>query len=127
MSAYLALRLIWPGDIVRRKVSKNTANCRSEQDSGGTFWSPRIVRSASVLENVMIGGAIDGEATFVGSLLSLPRRWCDELMLRHTAILALNVGGLAQLAPVRADRLQHSEHRFTDTARADVASGILAP
>src|SRR5215813_12976343 len=37
-----------------------------------TFQTPRIVGSASVLQNVMIGGTIDGEGTFVESLLSLP-------------------------------------------------------
>src|SRR5438128_11769935 len=39
-------------------------------------------------------------------------------MLRDTAMLALAAVGLAQLAPVRADRLQHSELRFTEIARA---------
>jgi hypothetical protein len=33
-----------------------------------TFQTPRIVGSASVLQNVMIGGTIDGEGTFVESL-----------------------------------------------------------
>jgi branched-chain amino acid transport system permease protein len=83
-----------------------------------TFQTPRIVGSASVLENVMIGGTIDGQATFVESLLSLPRHRRDEVALRDTAMLALTIVGLAQLAPVRADRLQHSELRFTEIARA---------
>ena len=83
-----------------------------------TFQTPRIVGSASVLENVMIGGTIDGEGTFVESLLSLPRHRRDEDMLRATALLALAVVGLDRLAQVRADRLQHSELRFTEIARA---------
>ena len=83
-----------------------------------TFQTPRIVGSASVLENVMIGGTIDGEGTFVESLLSLPRHRRDEAMLRDTAMLALAAVGLERLAPVRADRLQHSELRFTEIARA---------
>jgi branched-chain amino acid transport system permease protein len=83
-----------------------------------TFQTPRIVGSASVLQNVMIGGTIDGEGTFVESLLSLPRHRRDEAMLRDTAMLALAAVGLEQLAPVRADRLQHSELRFTEIARA---------
>ncbi|HEX8828351.1 MAG TPA: ATP-binding cassette domain-containing protein, partial [Xanthobacteraceae bacterium] len=40
-----------------------------------TFQTPRIVGSASLLENVMIGGTIDGEASFVETLLSLPCCW----------------------------------------------------
>jgi branched-chain amino acid transport system permease protein len=83
-----------------------------------TFQTPRIVGSASVLENVMIGGTIDGEATFVESLLSLPRHRRDEVRLREAAMLALAAVGLERLAPVRADRLQHSELRFTEIARA---------
>jgi branched-chain amino acid transport system permease protein len=83
-----------------------------------TFQTPRIVGSASVLENVMIGGTIDGKGTFVESLLSLPRHRRDEAMLRDTAMLALAAVGLERLAPVRADRLQHSELRFTEIARA---------
>jgi branched-chain amino acid transport system ATP-binding protein/branched-chain amino acid transport system permease protein len=83
-----------------------------------TFQTPRIVGSASVLQNVMIGGTIDGTCTFVESLLSLPRHRRDEVLLRDTAMLALAAVGLERLAPVRADRLQHSELRFTEIARA---------
>jgi branched-chain amino acid transport system permease protein len=83
-----------------------------------TFQTPRIVGSASVLQNVMIGGTIDGQCTFVESLLSLPRHRRDEVLLRDTAMLALAAVGLERLAPVRADRLQHSELRFTEIARA---------
>jgi branched-chain amino acid transport system permease protein len=91
---------------------------RAEMRIARTFQTPRIVGSASVLQNVMIGGTIDGECTFVESLLSLPRHRHDEVMLRDTAMLALATVGLEQLAPVRADRLQHSELRFTEIARA---------
>jgi len=83
-----------------------------------TFQTPRVVGAASVLENVMIGGTIDGEGTFVESLLSLPRHWRDERKLRQSAMLALAIVGLERLAHVRADRLQHSELRFTEIARA---------
>jgi branched-chain amino acid transport system ATP-binding protein/branched-chain amino acid transport system permease protein len=83
-----------------------------------TFQTPRIVGSASVLENVMIGGSIDGTGTFVESLLSLPRHRRDEAKLRDTAMRALAAVGLDRLAAVRADRLQHSELRFTEIARA---------
>ena len=83
-----------------------------------TFQTPRIVGSASVVENVMIGGTIDGKGTFIESLLALPRYRRDEAMLRATAMLALAVVGLERLALVRADRLQHSELRFTEIARA---------
>jgi branched-chain amino acid transport system permease protein len=83
-----------------------------------TFQTPRLVGEASVLENVMIGGTIDGSGTFVESLLSLPRHRRDEAMLRETALLALAAVGLESLAGARADRLQHSELRFIEIARA---------
>jgi branched-chain amino acid transport system permease protein len=83
-----------------------------------TFQTPRIVGEASVVENVMIGGTIDGRGTFLESLLALPRHWQDEKKLRETAMLALSAVGLEQLAHVRADRLQHSELRFVEIARA---------
>jgi branched-chain amino acid transport system permease protein len=83
-----------------------------------TFQTPRIVGSASVLQNVMIGGTIEGECSFVESLLALPRHRRDEARLRDTAMLALETVGLERLAAVRADRLQHSELRFTEIARA---------
>ena len=83
-----------------------------------TFQTPRLVGEASVLENVMIGGTIDGNGTFVESLLSLPRHRRDEAKLRETAMLALATVGLESLAAVRADRLQHSELRFVEIARA---------
>lgn len=83
-----------------------------------TFQTPRVVGSASVLQNVMIGGTIDGRGTFVETLLALPRHWRDEAASRERAMLALATVGLEQLAAVRADRLQHSELRFMEIARA---------
>jgi branched-chain amino acid transport system permease protein len=83
-----------------------------------TFQTPRLVGSASVLQNVMIGGTIDGRGTFIESLLSLPRHRRDEAKLHDTAMLALAAVGLERLAAVRADRLQHSELRFIEIARA---------
>jgi ABC-type branched-subunit amino acid transport system ATPase component/ABC-type branched-subunit amino acid transport system permease subunit len=83
-----------------------------------TFQTPRVIGGASVLENVMIGGTIDGHGTFAESLLTLPRHRRDEVQLRESAMLALATVGLDSLAAVRADRLQHSELRFVEIARA---------
>jgi branched-chain amino acid transport system ATP-binding protein/branched-chain amino acid transport system permease protein len=82
-----------------------------------TFQTPRSVGEASVLENVMIGGTIAGQGSFVESLLTLPRHGRDEAMLKERAELALSIV-LETLADVRADRLQHSELRFMEIARA---------
>ena len=83
-----------------------------------TFQTPRLIGGASVLENVMIGGTIDGQATFTESMRTLPRHRRDEAQLREAATLALTTVGLESLAGVRADRLQHSELRFMEIARA---------
>jgi branched-chain amino acid transport system permease protein len=83
-----------------------------------TFQTPRVIGAASVLENVMIGGTVEGEATFIEALLALPRHWRDERKLAASARTLLGVVGLEQLADVRADRLQHSELRFIEIARA---------
>jgi branched-chain amino acid transport system permease protein len=83
-----------------------------------TFQSPRLIGEASVLRNVMTGGTIDGTATFVEALLAFPRHRRDETKLRRNAMAALRIVGLEALAEVRADRLQHSELRFMEIARA---------
>jgi branched-chain amino acid transport system permease protein len=83
-----------------------------------TFQTPRLIGGASVLDNVMIGGTIDGQGSFAESLLTLPRHRRDEKRLRAAALQALAAVGLEQLAAVRADRLQHSELRFMEIARA---------
>jgi branched-chain amino acid transport system permease protein len=83
-----------------------------------TFQTPRIIGEASVLQNVLIGGTVNGRATFVESLLSLPRHRRDERSLETAALTALRAVGLERLAAIRADRLQHSELRFMEIARA---------
>jgi branched-chain amino acid transport system permease protein len=91
---------------------------RARRGIARTFQTPRVIGAASVLENVMIGGTVEGEATFVEALLALPRHWRDERKLAASARTLLGVVGLEQLADVRADRLQHSELRFIEIARA---------
>ena len=59
-----------------------------------TFQTPRLIGEASVLQNVMVGGTIDGTATFFELLLCLPRHRHDEKALRREAELALRIVGL---------------------------------
>jgi len=91
---------------------------RAARGIARTFQTPRVIGESSVLENVMIGGTIEGQASFVEALLSLPRHHRDERMLADKARGLLGVVGLETLADVRADRLQHSELRFIEIARA---------
>jgi ABC-type branched-subunit amino acid transport system ATPase component/ABC-type branched-subunit amino acid transport system permease subunit len=87
-----------------------------------TFQTPRVAGEASVLDNVMLGGTIRGRASFVAAMLSLPQSRREEAALRERAVAALRAMGLERLATVRADRLQHSELRFVEIARALMAA-----
>jgi len=101
-----------------KRLPARAAHARAKHRIARTFQTPRLVGAASVLENVMIGGSTAGRASFVEALLSLPRHRRDEVRCREAAMAALDVVGLDQLALVRADRLQHSELRFVEIARA---------
>ena len=83
-----------------------------------TFQTPRIVGEISVLENVMIGGATAGKANFLQALLALPEDRRERQALKTKALALLQVVGLGSLADIRTDRLQHSELRFIEIARA---------
>ncbi len=91
---------------------------RATRGIARTFQTPRVIGEVSVLQNVMIGGTVEGRATFLEALLALPRNAQDERMLAGKARALLGVVGLETLADVRADRLQHSELRFIEIARA---------
>ncbi len=91
---------------------------RARRKIARTFQTPRIVGESSVIDNVMIGATTDGRASFVESMLSLSRHRRDEASLRERGMAALALVGLERIANVRADRLQHSELRFVEIARA---------
>jgi ABC-type branched-subunit amino acid transport system ATPase component/ABC-type branched-subunit amino acid transport system permease subunit len=91
---------------------------RAARGIARTFQTPRIIGEATVLQNVMIGGTIAGAGSFVESLLALPRHRRDQREIGARARALLAVVGLETLAEVRADRLQHSELRFIEIARA---------
>jgi ABC-type branched-subunit amino acid transport system ATPase component/ABC-type branched-subunit amino acid transport system permease subunit len=83
-----------------------------------TFQTPRIVGEASVLDNVMMGAALAARSGFGAALLSLPASRRDEAEARERGLAALSAVGLDGLAAIRSDRLQHSELRFLEIARA---------
>ena len=96
----------------------DTPHARADYRIARTFQTPRLVGGASVLVNVMIGGTVQGKGSFAESMLALPRHRHDEKRLKAAAMQALAAVGLDSLAAVRADRLQHSELRFMEIARA---------
>jgi ABC-type branched-subunit amino acid transport system ATPase component len=83
-----------------------------------TFQTPHVVGEISVLDNVMIGGSFAGKATLAEAMLSLPRSRREEQTLRKDASRALYTVGIGAFAETRTDRLQHSELRFLEIARA---------
>ncbi len=101
-----------------RSLLAETREARALLRIARTFQTPRIVGEASVIENVMLGGSVEGRATLAEALLALPRHREDERSLREAARLALRAVGLDGLDEVRAGRLQHSELRFLEIARA---------
>jgi branched-chain amino acid transport system permease protein len=109
-----------PGElrIGTQALPTGTPEARAGRGIARTFQTPRIIGEASVLENVQIGATTSGRASFAESLLSLPRHRRDEEVLAADAMEALRIVGLESLAEVRADRLQHSELRFMEIARA---------
>lgn len=85
---------------------------------GRTYQTPKIVGEASVLDNVMLGGVSDSKTQFFETIFSLPGHRNEEKRVAQDARRALHAVGLEKFAPIRADRLQHSELRFLEIARA---------
>ena len=100
------------------RLAARAPSTRAAHGIARTFQTPRIIGDATVLHNAMVGGTIIGRASFMEALLSLPRQVRDERRIEATARLALDSVGLGALADIRADRLQHSELRFVEIARA---------
>ena len=111
----------------RRRAAAGQPALRAARGIARTFQTPRVIGEASVLENVMIGGTIEGRASFIEALLSLPRRRAGRAHAGGKGKALLSVVGLEALAHVHADRLQHSELRFVEIARAlMLRSGVPA-
>jgi ABC-type branched-subunit amino acid transport system ATPase component/ABC-type branched-subunit amino acid transport system permease subunit len=99
-------------------LAGSSPHTRASLGIARTFQTPRLIGAESVIDNVMVGGTTLGHATVAETLLALPRRGRDERALRAAAMQSLAVVGLESLADVRSDRLQHSELRFVEIARA---------
>ncbi len=86
-----------------------------------TFQTPRLAGEASVLDNVLLGGSVAARTGFAAAMLKLPSARREEAAMAARAMTALRAVGLERLATARADRLQHSELRFVEIARALMA------
>ena len=99
-------------------LASGAPSTRAGHGIARTFQTPRIIGEATVLQNTMVGATITGRASFAEAMLSLPRHIQDERRMAAAAHTALHAVGLDGLADTRADRLQHSELRFVEIARA---------
>lgn len=104
--------------IGQRPLPGGDAVGRARLGIARTFQTPRVVGEATVLENVMIGAERHVGSTLVEAMLTLPRHRRAEAEAERLARCALEAVGLAALADIRADRVQHSELRFMEIARA---------
>lgn len=82
-----------------------------------TFQTPKVVGEATVLQNVLIG-AQSPSTGFVSAALGLPAQRQDERAMRERGMAALRTVGLDGFADLSCERLQHSELRFLEIARA---------
>ena len=87
-----------------------------------TFQTPRLAGEATVLDNVMLGANAAARCSFAAAMLRLPSARREDAALRARARQCLAAMGLDRLAGARADRLQHSELRFVEIARALMAN-----
>lgn len=102
-------------------LALGAADRRAASGVARTFQTPRVAGEASVLDNVLLGGTDAARSSMVGAMLTLPSSRREEAALRDRAMRALQAVGLERLQSVRADRLQHSELRFVEIARALMA------
>ena len=68
------------GSVMREGADfvREGAHTRARYKIARTFQTPRIIGKSSVVDNVMIGGATDGRASFVETMLALSRHRRDE-------------------------------------------------
>ena len=87
-----------------------------------TFQHIRLFPHMTVLENVMVGCHVRGQAGFLAGMLNLPGTWHEEQELQERSRKALDFIGIASLADAVATSLSYGQQRSVELARA-LASG----
>lgn len=90
-----------------------------------TFQQPRLLRDATVFDNVLIGTHNVGRRGLVGALFGGKRARTEEQMLRQRARDAVEFVGLTSRAEIRAAQLTAGEMRLVNVARALAADAKL--
>ncbi len=92
-----------------------------------TFQTPRAIGEASVRENVMIGGTIEGHASFAECVLALPRHRRDETTLRAGGALPTNRWPRGARGPARGPAAAQRAPPHGSRPRTHAAPRFPAP
>jgi branched-chain amino acid transport system ATP-binding protein/branched-chain amino acid transport system permease protein len=105
-----------------RDITRSSPSARARAGIGRTFQTPRVIRTLSALDNVMVGSSALKDSTAPELILRLPRAWREERRRREQARELLAFVGLAHRADVKAVDLPHGQQRLLEIARALAAS-----
>jgi len=83
-----------------------------------TFQNIRLLREASVLENVMVGFHRHEETSLAANLLGLPPAWRERASFKERAQALLDRFGMSRYASARADSLSYGHQRRVEMMRA---------
>jgi branched-chain amino acid transport system ATP-binding protein len=101
-----------------RDVTHASRVTRAEMGMGRTFQNLAVVRSMSVLENVMIGTFRYHGYGFLAAMLGTRRVVRTDRELKTIALRALNAVGLASIAHLPTAGLPYGDLRRLEIARA---------
>ncbi|MDP9607662.1 UNVERIFIED_ORG: branched-chain amino acid transport system permease protein [Variovorax paradoxus] len=101
-----------------------------------TFQHVQLVQDLDVLQNVLIGGYINGRSGLISSAFGLDR--AEEALLMEEALVALRRVGLFEIAYTKVSELPLGSQRLVEVARAlmarpavllldEPAAGLRAP
>ena len=90
-----------------------------------TFQQIRLFSGMTALENVMVGGHVQGRAGVLAGMLRPPWLAREERALRERAREALDFLGLAAVADADATALSYGQQRGVELARALAAGPAL--
>jgi branched-chain amino acid transport system ATP-binding protein len=91
---------------------------RTNLGMGRTFQNLQVVRTMSVLENVMVGAFRYHHSGLLATLFGTPKAQRSERNLRTIAMRALSTVGLGQMAHRPLDGLPYGDLRRIEIARA---------
>ena len=112
-------------DFGQRDLVGSASEDRARFGVARTFQTPRVVGNLSVLENAMLGAYCRFESNFGAVAIGMPGGKQEDERVRERAQQALEAVGLAKLAHLKAEQLQHTEQRFLEIARCLVMAPDL--